>query len=166
MSKLIYKYLLNTDSNEWTFNKPYFDIELPADHLSLSAVSQNGMLHIYVAVDPVGDDNYKWTKEKVKRRFFVIHTGEPMPIDSRFLGTCVLLQKKYDKTDYVVHVFEGPVVGKAVKPINSIVSCNRHSDCVAADAAIRAENKRNEFGMYITRASHCYDDCCEECFGY
>lgn len=109
-NKLIYKYLLNIDSNEWTFGKPYFDVELPADHLPLSAVSQNGMPHVYVAVDPVGDDDLRWTKDKIKRRFYVIHTGDPMPKDARFLGTCVLQQKKTDMNDYVVHVFLGPVV--------------------------------------------------------
>lgn len=37
-------------------------------------------------------------------------------------------------------------------------SCNRHSDCMAADAAARA--KGAQFG-----ASHCHDECCEDCFG-
>jgi hypothetical protein len=37
-------------------------------------------------------------------------------------------------------------------------SCNRHDDCRAADEAARA--KGATFG-----ASHCHDECCEDCFG-
>jgi hypothetical protein len=37
-------------------------------------------------------------------------------------------------------------------------SCNRHSDCAAADAKAKAQGAR--FG-----ASHCNDDECEDCFG-
>lgn len=37
-------------------------------------------------------------------------------------------------------------------------SCNRHSDCKAADEKARA--KGATFG-----ASHCHDDECEDCFG-
>lgn len=110
---VIYKYLLDLNSNEWTFGKPWFDIELPAVHTVLSAVTQNGMPHVYVAVNPEGSPDYRWTREKVKRRFFVVHTGEAPPqtnLNVRFLGTCVLQQKKTDKTDYVVHVYEGPVI--------------------------------------------------------
>lgn len=36
-------------------------------------------------------------------------------------------------------------------------SCNRHDDCAKADEAAKSEGK---FG-----ATHCHDDCCEECFG-
>lgn len=36
-------------------------------------------------------------------------------------------------------------------------SCNLHVDCNLADEQAR---KRGRF------ASHCHDDCCEECFGY
>jgi hypothetical protein len=105
MSRVIYKYLLNIDSNEWTFGKPWFDIELPFNHQVLSAVSQNNMPHIYAIVDPDST-----TMEPVKRRFFVVHTGEGPPLHGRFIGTCVLMQKKIDQTDYVIHVFEGPLV--------------------------------------------------------
>jgi hypothetical protein len=35
--------------------------------------------------------------------------------------------------------------------------CNRHSDCYKADVEARA---RGAFA-----ASHCHDDCCEDCFG-
>jgi hypothetical protein len=53
-----------------------------------------------------------------------------------------------------------------VKPVPPIVvpaslprtSCNRHSDCRAADEAAKA--KGATFG-----ASHCHDECCEDCFG-
>ena len=48
------------------------------------------------------------------------------------------------------------VVPKEVTP--SPRSCNRHLDCDAADAKVKAEG-----GFY---ASHCHDDCCEDCFGY
>lgn len=37
-------------------------------------------------------------------------------------------------------------------------SCNRHSDCGAADA--EAKKRGQVFG-----AEHCHDECCEECFG-
>jgi hypothetical protein len=37
-------------------------------------------------------------------------------------------------------------------------SCNRHSDCRAADEIAKA--KGATFG-----ASHCHDECCEDCFG-
>jgi hypothetical protein len=36
-------------------------------------------------------------------------------------------------------------------------SCNRHDDCAAADARARDKGRQ--------RAEHCYDECCEECFG-
>ena len=36
-------------------------------------------------------------------------------------------------------------------------SCNRHSDCKAADEKARS---KGYFG-----ADHCHDDCCEDCFG-
>ena len=37
-------------------------------------------------------------------------------------------------------------------------SCNRHSDCKAADEKAKETGAR--FG-----ASHCHDDTCEDCFG-
>lgn len=37
-------------------------------------------------------------------------------------------------------------------------TCNRHTDCDAADARSLAG------GVYLY-AEHCHDDCCEECFG-
>jgi hypothetical protein len=36
-------------------------------------------------------------------------------------------------------------------------SCNRHGDCAAADAKAKAAGHFS--------ASHCHDDCCEDCFG-
>lgn len=36
-------------------------------------------------------------------------------------------------------------------------SCNRHNDCNKADTEAKA---RGAFG-----ASHCHDECCEDCFG-
>jgi hypothetical protein len=36
-------------------------------------------------------------------------------------------------------------------------TCNRHSDCNAADEKARAAG-------YLS-ADHCHDDCCEDCFG-
>lgn len=36
-------------------------------------------------------------------------------------------------------------------------TCNRHNDCDAADAKARAAGKHF--------ASHCHDECCEDCFG-
>lgn len=37
-------------------------------------------------------------------------------------------------------------------------TCNRHTDCDAADK----ENYKYKGKI----ADHCYDECCEECFGY
>ncbi len=39
-----------------------------------------------------------------------------------------------------------------------IKTCNSHANCDAADEKVKAE------GKYL-RADHCYDDCCEDCFG-
>lgn len=44
-------------------------------------------------------------------------------------------------------------------------TCNRHDDCDAADAEVRAEGRKDRYGMTLTRADHCNDDCCEDCFG-
>jgi hypothetical protein len=41
--------------------------------------------------------------------------------------------------------------------VSAIRSCNRHSDCAKADIEAKA---RGAFA-----ASHCHDDCCEDCFG-
>lgn len=40
-------------------------------------------------------------------------------------------------------------------------SCNRHDDCVAAEAKYSAEHG----GKLMSLSAHCYDDCCEDCFG-
>jgi hypothetical protein len=40
-----------------------------------------------------------------------------------------------------------------------IRSCNKHNDCDKADADYRAR------GSGAFSASHCHDDCCEDCFG-
>jgi hypothetical protein len=39
-----------------------------------------------------------------------------------------------------------------------VVSCNKHTDCDAADARARAQGEERG-------AVHCHDDCCEDCFG-
>ena len=44
--------------------------------------------------------------------------------------------------------------GGASKPVTT---CNRHSDCDAADEKARAKG--------ALHADHCHDDCCSECFG-
>jgi hypothetical protein len=44
---------------------------------------------------------------------------------------------------------------------NEIRSCNRHSDCDAAEAKLLAANP----GRTISLNFHCRDECCEECFG-
>ena len=43
-------------------------------------------------------------------------------------------------------------------------SCNRHQDCTAAenDWAVRNPDKQKHD---IPASFHCYDNCCEECFG-
>ena len=50
----------------------------------------------------------------------------------------------------------GPLPTPKIEPTFSN-SCNRHDDCRAADA------KARERGAFA--ASHCHDDCCEDCFG-
>lgn len=37
-------------------------------------------------------------------------------------------------------------------------SCNRHTDCDAANEKAKAAGRLG--------AEHCHDECCEECFGY
>ena len=37
--------------------------------------------------------------------------------------------------------------------VEPLKTCNRHLDCDAADTLAGG------------RAQHCYDDCCEDCFG-
>lgn len=64
--------------------------------------------------------------------------------------------------DRMAHINDGcecrickPAQGGAVsKPVTT---CNRHSDCDAADEKARAKGALN--------ADHCHDDCCSECFG-
>lgn len=64
--------------------------------------------------------------------------------------------------DRMAHINDGcecrickPAQGGAVsKPVTT---CNRHSDCDAADEKGRAKGALN--------ADHCHDDCCSECFG-
>jgi hypothetical protein len=114
---VIYKYLLDISSKEYSYpEKPWIDIELPAVHHCLSVVSQNGMPYVYAVVDSK-------VKETVGRRFYIIHTGDPIPggYDTRFprfLGTCLLMQKQDMMVDYVVHVFEGQTVKKTLsKPM-------------------------------------------------
>lgn len=40
----------------------------------------------------------------------------------------------------------------------TVVSCNKHTDCDAADTAAKARGEERG-------AVHCHDDCCEDCFG-
>lgn len=40
----------------------------------------------------------------------------------------------------------------------TVVSCNKHTDCDAADIAAQARGEERG-------AVHCHDDCCEDCFG-
>ena len=47
-----------------------------------------------------------------------------------------------------------PAQGGASKPVTT---CNRHSECDAADEKARAKG--------ALHADHCHDDCCSECFG-
>lgn len=45
-------------------------------------------------------------------------------------------------------------------------TCNRHSDCDAADKKVREAGGRDlPYGGKSYRADHCHDECCEECFG-
>ena len=41
--------------------------------------------------------------------------------------------------------------------VKTVRSCNRHDDCDKADEAVKAK------GGFA--ASHCHDECCDECFG-
>lgn len=95
--------------------------------------------------------------------------------DYTFVGTIVSkFNKLSGKERFVVeddrgvlHVYSEKNIKLVVaKPIDPINSCNRHRDCDAADATVAASGRRNEWGMPVTRASHCHDDCCEDCFGY
>lgn len=45
-------------------------------------------------------------------------------------------------------------------------SCNRHSDCDAADERARKASVDHRGRSSRNGAEHCNDDCCEECFGY
>lgn len=47
--------------------------------------------------------------------------------------------------------------GENAKQLKSKRSCNRHFDCDEADRKAKAKG-------YLF-ADHCYDDCCEDCFG-
>lgn len=52
------------------------------------------------------------------------------------------------------------------QPGASPLTCNRHSDCDAADARAWRSGPRDYYGRpTFTRADHCHDDCCEDCFG-
>jgi hypothetical protein len=42
-------------------------------------------------------------------------------------------------------------------------TCNRHYDCRAAEERWRLEHPD---ALWIPADFHCYDECCEECFGY
>lgn len=61
---------------------------------------------------------------------------------------------------------EEPVVDKRAPN-----TCNRHNDCAAADAkakAIFAAHVAHDlrYELYARPyTDHCYDDCCEDCFG-
>ncbi len=42
-------------------------------------------------------------------------------------------------------------------------SCNRHNDCEAAENEVMERRNINRYQIHAD--FHCYDDCCEECFG-
>jgi len=66
-----------------------------------------------------------------------------------------LLTDEYRKQSSLPAHRAKPAQGGAVsKPVTT---CNRHSDCDAADEKARAKGALN--------ADHCHDDCCSECFG-
>lgn len=45
-------------------------------------------------------------------------------------------------------------------------TCNRHDDCDAADERARTKGPKDYYGRpQFSRADHCHDDCCEDCFG-
>lgn len=48
-------------------------------------------------------------------------------------------------------------VDAAAKHERDINRCNRHDNCAAADERARKAGRWS--------AEHCYDECCEECFG-
>jgi hypothetical protein len=54
-----------------------------------------------------------------------------------------------------VEVIEAPPADPTTP---KVVSCNKHTDCDAADARARAQGEERG-------AVHCNDDCCEDCFG-
>lgn len=57
----------------------------------------------------------------------------------------------------VVRAVEAIEAPPTVSVPPNVVSCNKHIDCDAADAAAQAKGERG--------AVHCHDDCCEDCFG-
>lgn len=76
--------------------------------------------------------------------------------------------------DEVLDMLESCLIGKAntvkqdeaqakkekpapVETVKTVRSCNRHDDCDKADEAVKAK------GGFA--ASHCHDECCDECFG-
>lgn len=108
---VIYKYLLDINKHPYQPGKGYvIDLELPEVCVILSAVTQNGMPHVYAMVDPD-------FPERVKHRFYLLHTGDRgedgkdawfSPLVARFIGTCIISQRKDSGFDYVLHAFEGP----------------------------------------------------------
>lgn len=81
-----------------------------------------------------------------------IDMSEDSPVLRRSIISALLMLKG------VSGVVTDPVTAPEPPPAVPVIrSCNRHLDCDAAD---RAAQERG-----ASRASHCHDDCCEECFG-
>jgi hypothetical protein len=49
-----------------------------------------------------------------------------------------------------------------LRPDEAVRSCNRHNDCAAAEVAYLS---RHPDAALPIPDFHCYDDCCEDCFG-
>lgn len=69
-------------------------------------------------------------------------------------GTPELIKQIAALLQYRASLPAQPAQGGASKPVTT---CNRHSDCDAADEKARAKG--------ALHADHCHDDCCSECFG-
>lgn len=58
----------------------------------------------------------------------------------------------------VANAERAPAAAAPPKPAPGPRTCNRHKDCDAADAEVRAKGR-------LLYADHCHDDTCEDCFG-
>lgn len=80
----------------------------------------------------------------------MVGVGDEMALS----GTPELIKLIADLLKYRASLPAQPAQGGASKPVTT---CNRHSDCDAADEKARAKG--------ALHADHCHDDCCSECFG-